>query len=41
MQKNITHTRLNPAVKIVLTTRPTALQDKSFQLLGINPACTQ
>ena len=38
---NIAHTRLNPEAKIMLTTRPTALQDKAFQLLGINPACTQ
>ena len=38
---NITHTRLNPEVKIVLTTRPTALQDKAFRLLSLNPACTQ
>lgn len=38
---NITHTSLNPNAKIVLTTRPTALQDKAFKLLGANPACTQ
>ncbi|MCL2458373.1 MAG: hypothetical protein FWF31_05880 [Desulfobulbus sp.] len=38
---NITHTRLNPEAKIMLTTRPTALQDKAFQLLAVNPACTQ
>jgi len=38
---NITHTALNPEAKIVLTTRPTALQDKAFKLLGLNPACTQ
>jgi Transposase DDE domain len=38
---NITHTEINPAVKIVITTRPTPLQDKAFQLLGLNPACTQ
>jgi transposase len=38
---NITHTALNPAAKIVLTTRPTPLQDKAFKLLGLNPACTQ
>jgi len=38
---NITHTRLNPEAKIVLTTRPTPLQDKAFQLLAVNPACTQ
>ncbi|MFN9030355.1 MAG: IS1634 family transposase, partial [Betaproteobacteria bacterium] len=38
---NITHTALNPAAKIVLTSRPTPLQDKAFKLLGLNPACTQ
>jgi hypothetical protein len=38
---NITHTALNPDAKIVLTTRPTPLQAKSFALLGLNPACTQ
>jgi len=38
---NITHTALHPEVKITLTTRPTAVQDKAFKLLGLNPACTQ
>jgi hypothetical protein len=38
---NITHTSLNPNAKIVITTRPTPLQDKAFKLLGANPACTQ
>lgn len=38
---NITHTALNPNAKIVLTTRPTPLQDKVFKLLGVNPARTQ
>jgi len=38
---NITHTALNPEAKIILTTRPTPLQDKAFKLLGLNPACTQ
>jgi hypothetical protein len=38
---NITHTGLNPNAKIVLTTRPTPLQDKVFKLLGVNPARTQ
>jgi len=38
---NITHTALNPQAKIVLTTRPTPLQDKAFKLLGLNPGCTQ
>lgn len=38
---NVTHTPLNPEVKIVITTRPTLLQAKAFELLGLNPACTQ
>jgi hypothetical protein len=38
---NITHTALNPEAKIILTTRPTPIQDKAFRLLGLNPACTQ
>lgn len=38
---NITHTSLNPNAKIVLTTRPTPLQEKAFKLLGVNPARTQ
>ena len=38
---NVTHTPLNPEVKIVITTRPTPLQTKAFELLGLNPACTQ
>jgi len=38
---NITHTALNPEAKIVITTRPTPLQAKAFQLLALNPACTQ
>jgi transposase len=38
---NITYTALNPNAKIILTTRPTPLQDKAFKLLGVNPARTQ
>jgi transposase len=38
---NITYTALNPKAKIILTTRPTPLQDKAFKLLGVNPARTQ
>ncbi len=38
---NVTHTALNPEAKIVITTRPTPLQDKPIRLLGLNPACTQ
>jgi len=38
---NVTSTHLNPDAKIVITTRPTPIQDKAFKLLGLNPACTQ
>ncbi len=38
---NITHTSLNPEAKIIITTRPTPLQDKAFKLLDINPSRTQ
>ena len=38
---NIAHTSLNPKAKIVITTRPTPLQDKAFKLLGVNLARTQ
>lgn len=38
---NITYTALNPKAKIILTTRPTPLQEKAFALLGVNPARTQ
>ena len=38
---NIAHTALNRDAKILITTRPTAVQQKAFRLLGINPACTQ
>jgi hypothetical protein len=38
---NITHTSVNPNAKMVITTRPTPLQDKAFTLLGVNPDCSQ
>ena len=38
---NVTHTAVNPEVKIALTAQPTALQAKAFELLALNPACTQ
>jgi len=38
---NLTHTALHPQATIVMTSRPTPVQDKAFQLLGLNPACTQ
>jgi hypothetical protein len=34
-------THLSPNAKIVLTTRPTPIQAKAFELLALNPACTQ
>jgi transposase len=38
---NVAHTDINPEAKIVMTTRPTPVQEKAFRLLGVNPACTQ
>ena len=38
---NITHTSLDPEAKIILTTRPTPLQSEAFELLALNPTCTQ
>jgi hypothetical protein len=38
---NVTYTALNPKAKIILTTRPTPLQEKAFALLGANPARTR
>ena len=38
---NITHTALNPKATIILTTRPTPLQEKAFTLLGITLPRTQ
>jgi Transposase DDE domain len=38
---NVCHTPLNPDAKIVMTTRPTPVQEKAFRLLNINAACTQ
>jgi hypothetical protein len=38
---NITHANVSPDNKIVLTTRPTPIQAKAFELLALNPACTQ
>lgn len=38
---NITHTALNPKAKIILTTRPTPLQEKAFKLLGVTLPRTQ
>ena len=38
---NIASTPINPNAKIILTTRPTPLQQEAFQLLGIKPERTQ
>ena len=38
---NITHTRLNPEAKIVLTTRPTSYRPRPSSCSRLNPACTQ
>jgi hypothetical protein len=38
---NVTHTTVNPDIKVVVTTRPTPLQTKAFELLALNPTCTQ
>lgn len=38
---NITYTALNPKAKIILTTRPTPLQEKTFKLLGVSLPRTQ
>jgi Transposase DDE domain len=38
---NICHTPLNPDAKIVMSTRPTPVQEKAFRLLNVNPGCTQ
>src|SRR5246127_4080102 len=38
---NVSHTPLNPDAKIVMSTRPTPVQEKAFRLLNVNPGCTQ
>ncbi|MDR3100383.1 MAG: IS1634 family transposase [Paraburkholderia sp.] len=38
---NVCYTPLNPDAKIMMTTRPTPVQEKAFRLLNISPACTQ
>jgi len=38
---NIARTPANPNATIVVTARPTPIQAKAFELLGLNPACTQ
>jgi transposase len=42
LAKNTVVTALNPKHEFILHTRPTALQQKAFDLLGVNPvSCTQ
>src|ERR1700756_5486804 len=38
---NVCHTPLNPDAKIVMSTRPTPVQEKAFRLLNVNPGCTR
>jgi transposase len=38
---NVCHTPLNPHARIIMSTRPTPVQEKAFRLLNVNPACTQ
>jgi len=38
---NVAHTGLNPSAKLLITTRPTPVQEKAFRLLGINLDRTQ
>jgi hypothetical protein len=38
---NVASTPINPDAKIIMITRPTPLQQKAFQLLGVKPERTQ
>lgn len=38
---NIARTSANPSATIVITSRPTPVQDKAFKLLGLSPNCSQ
>jgi hypothetical protein len=38
---NISHASVSPETSIVVTTQPTPLQAKAFELLALGPACTQ
>ena len=38
---NIARTRANPNATIVITSRPTPVQDKAFRLLDLSPNCSQ
>ena len=33
--------QISSDAKVAMTTRPTAVQDKAFRLLGASPACTR
>jgi hypothetical protein len=38
---NIARTALNPSAEIVITSRPTPIQAKAFELLKLTPSCSQ
>ena len=38
---NIARTGANPHAQIAITARPTPIQAKAFELLGLSPACSQ
>ena len=38
---NVARTAANPNATIVITSRPTPVQDKAFRLLGLSPNCSQ
>jgi hypothetical protein len=38
---NIARTGANPNSQIVITSRPTPIQAKAFELLGLSPHCSQ
>ena len=38
---NVARTAVNPNATIVITSRPTPVQDKAFRLLGLSPNCSQ
>jgi hypothetical protein len=38
---NIARTGANPLAEIAITSRPTPIQAKAFELLGLSPNCSQ
>ena len=38
---NIARTGANPNAQIAITSRPTPIQAKAFELLGLSPNCSQ